>query len=221
MITKTILSNHEEWLKNRKNGIGGSEIAAVIGKNPYMTNVELWELKTGRKEAKDISNLPYIKYGAQAEPLLRELFRLDFPEYQVRYEENNSFRNDKYPWAQASVDGWLFDGDGRLGIWECKTTNILNSTMRKKWDDRIPDNYYCQCLLYMAVLEADFCEVKAQLKSEYDGKVSFLTKHYHFEREEKVVKEDMEYLMKEGKRFWGYVERDECPPLILPDVIRR
>ena len=93
--------------------------------------------------------------------------------------------------------------------------------MRKKWDERIPDNYYCQCLLYMAVLEADFCEVKAQLKSEYDGKVSFLTKHYHFEREEKDVKEDMEYLMKEGKRFWGYVERDECPPLILPDVIRR
>ncbi len=26
MITKTILSNHEEWLKNRKNGIGGSEM---------------------------------------------------------------------------------------------------------------------------------------------------------------------------------------------------
>lgn len=219
MITKTILSNHEEWLKNRKNGIGGSEIAAVIGKNPYMTNVELWELKTGRKEAKDISNLPYIKYGTQAEPLLRELFRLDFPEYQVRYEENNSFRNDKYPWAQASVDGWLFDGDGRLGIWECKTTNILNGNMRKRWDHQIPDHYYCQCLLYMAVLEADFCELKAQLKSEYAGEVFVQTKHYHFER--KDVKEDMEYLIKEGKRFWGYVERDECPPLILPDVIRR
>lgn len=91
--------------------------------------------------------------------------------------------------------------------------------MRKRWDHQIPDHYYCQCLLYMAVLEADFCELKAQLKSEYAGEVFVQTKHYHFER--KDVKEDMEYLMKEGKRFWGYVERDECPPLIIPDVIRR
>ena len=60
MITKTILSNHEEWLKNRKNGIGGSEIAAAIGKNPYMTNVELWELKTGRKKRKTFQIFPIL-----------------------------------------------------------------------------------------------------------------------------------------------------------------
>jgi putative phage-type endonuclease len=64
MIT---LSSRDEWLKNRKNGIGGSEISAVIGQNPYMTNIELWELKTGRKQPEDISEKPYIKYGTQAE----------------------------------------------------------------------------------------------------------------------------------------------------------
>jgi predicted phage-related endonuclease len=36
----------EGWLKERREGIGGSEAAAILGMNPYMTNVELWEYKT-------------------------------------------------------------------------------------------------------------------------------------------------------------------------------
>ena len=34
MIEKTILSSREEWLKHRMQGIGGSEISAVVGLNP-------------------------------------------------------------------------------------------------------------------------------------------------------------------------------------------
>lgn len=120
MIEKTILSSREEWLKHRMQGIGGSEISAVVGLNPYMSNVDLWELKTGAVEPEDISDKPYIKYGTQAEPLLRDLFKLDFPQYEVFYEENNSFRNSKFPWALASLDGWIRDENGRVGVWECK-----------------------------------------------------------------------------------------------------
>jgi len=52
MIEMKILKDRSEWLENRKSGIGGSEISAVIGCNPYLDNVALWELKTGRKQAK-------------------------------------------------------------------------------------------------------------------------------------------------------------------------
>ena len=104
MVTMTTLNNREEWLKNRMNGIGGSEISAVIGCNPYMTNVDLWMIKTGMVIPEDISDKPYVRYGTQAEVHLRELFRLDYPQYTVDYVENNSFKNDRYPWAQASLD---------------------------------------------------------------------------------------------------------------------
>lgn len=216
MIGFKTFPSHEAWLANRRNGIGGSEISAVIGENPYMSNVELWELKTGRRQAVDISKKPYVLYGTKAEEPLRELFKLDFPNYKVCYKENNSFYNDKYPWAQASVDGWLYDDKGRLGIWECKTTNILNASMREKWRNQIPQNYFCQCLFYMAVLEADFCVLKAQLKSEYDGDLVLKTKHYYFERSE--VEEDIRYLMAEGEKFWEYVTKDQCPPAKLPEI---
>lgn len=215
-VEMLVLKDRNEWLKNRMNGLGGSEISAVIGCNPYMSNTELWELKTGKRQPEDISDKPYVLYGTQAEFHLRELFKLDFPEYEVEYIENNSFKNDKYPFALASLDGWLTDQEGRKGILEIKTTEILNSMHKEKWDKQIPQNYYCQCLFYMAVLEADFCILKAQLKTVFDGVPYLQVKHYKIERSE--VQEDIDYLMSEGERFWRYVQSGKQPPLKLPEI---
>ena len=155
MIHKTILDSREEWLEHRLNGIGGSEISAIIGCNPYMTNVDLWKYKTGQLEHEDISDKSYVKYGINAEPLLRELFKLDYPEYEVFYEENNSFKNDKYPFALASLDGWLVEREtGRKGVWECKTTNILQSMQKLNYIDA--GNYIPLTVVNEQVIEAAF-----------------------------------------------------------------
>lgn len=215
-VEMIVLKSREEWLENRRNGLGGSEISAVIGCNPYMDNVTLWEYKTGKKDPEDISGKPYVVYGTNAEPLLRDLFKLDFPQYEVEYVENNSFRNSKYSWAQASLDGWLTDPDGKKGILEIKTTEILQSMQKEKWKDRIPDNYYCQCLFYMAVAEADFCILKAQLKTVFDGVPYLQTRHYRLNRED--VQEDIDYLMQEGEKFWRKVKDEVRPPLVLPEI---
>ena len=39
-----------EWLKARRGGIGGSDVAACLGLNPWRTPVQVWEDKTGRAE---------------------------------------------------------------------------------------------------------------------------------------------------------------------------
>ena len=44
-------------------------------------------------------------------------------------------RNEKYQWAHASLDGELTDQDGRKGILEIKTTNILQSMQRENGND--------------------------------------------------------------------------------------
>lgn len=216
MVEMKVLSSREEWLQNRMNGIGGSEISAVVGCNPYVSNIDLWKIKTGRIQPEDISDKPYVQYGTQAEMHLRGLFRLDFPQFHVEYVENNSFVNSKYPWAQASLDGWLTDHDGRKGVLEIKTSEILNSMHREKWkDNHIPMNYFCQTIFYMAVIEADFACIKAQLKTVFDGVPYLQTKHFFIERSE--VQEDIDYLMQEGEKFWHYVKNDVQPPLVLPE----
>lgn len=215
MIEMRILKDRAEWLANRSR-IGGSEASCIIGMNPYMSNVELFEIKTGLRTPEDISDKPYVKYGTEAEQHLRELFKLDFPEYQVFYEENNMFLNDKYPFAHASLDGWLVDQEGRKGVWECKTTNILQSMQKEKWKDRIPDNYYIQILHYLMVTEFDFAILKAQLKSEFNGDIYLQTKHYKIERAD--VEEDIKYLESSEREFWMQVQERKRPALILPEI---
>lgn len=215
MVSMKVLSNHDEWLRARTK-IGGSDASAILGLNPYKNNVELFYDKAYGSEPEDISDKPYVKYGTEAEKHLRELFKLDYPQFKVDYVENNIWFNDKYPWAHASLDGWLTDHDGRMGVWECKTTNILQSRQKEKWDHKIPDNYYIQVLHYLMVTEFDFVVLKAQLKSDFGGDVYIQTKHYLIERSE--VEEDIAYLIEEERRFWEHVEAKREPPLKLPDI---
>lgn len=212
MIT---LDSREDWLNHRER-IGGSDASAILGMNPYRTNIELWQIKTGQLIPEDISEKPYVKYGTEAEKYLRELFKLDFPEYQVMYAENNMFLNDKYNFGHASLDGWLIDQNGRRGVWECKTTNILQSMQKEKWNHRIPDNYYVQLLHYLLITEFDFAVLKAQLKYEFNGEIYIQTKHYKIERAE--VQEDIEFLESAERKFWKQVQERKRPDLILPEI---
>lgn len=209
--------SREEWLEKRSSYIGGSEASSIVGLNPYLSNVELWEIKTGRRQREDISGKPYVMYGTKAEEHLRELFKLDFPQYEVKYVEHNMWKNPMYPFAHASLDGWLLEKNtNRMGVLEIKTTNILQSMQKEKWDHRIPNNYYCQALWYLGVTGFSFLILKAQLRYDYDGDIYLTTKHYHIEREE--VQGDIDYLMKKGAEFAEYIKRDECPPLVLPEI---
>lgn len=216
MVKMITLKDRDEWLAMRTKFIGGSDASSIVGLNPYQTNVDLWEYKTGRKIPDDIGDKPFVKYGTQAERHLRGLFRLDFPQYDVNYVENNMFLNDKYPFAHASLDGWLTDDKGRRGVLEIKTTSILQSMQKEKWNHRIPDNYYIQVLHYMMVTEADFAILKAQLKYEYDGEIYLTTKHYSIERDD--VQADIDYLMQAEEKFFEYIADDVEPPLVLPTI---
>ena len=215
MVTNLKASNREDWLQKRKQRIGGSEASAIVGMNPYMDNNDLWEIKTGRKEA-GVSDNALMQYGRDAEPYIRELFKLDFPQYKVFYEENNIWVNDKYPFAHASLDGWLEDENGRRGILEIKTTNVLSSMAKEKWKGAVPQNYHIQVLHYMMVFEADFAVLKARLKFDYDGEIVIHERHYFFERYE--LEADIKALEEAERKFNQYVIEDERPPLILPNI---
>lgn len=215
MVNREQFRTNDEWLSHRHR-IGGSEASCIVGMNPYKTNVELWREKTGRTFPEDISEKSYVKYGHDAEPHIRALFALDFPEYKVEYYENNMITNDRFPFAHASLDGELIDKDGRRGILEIKTTNILQSMQKESWRDRIPDNYYIQVLWYLMVTEYEFAVLVAQLKTDYGGDIRKQTRHYFIERAD--VEEDIEYLIEAGEKFWQCVMDDKEPGLILPGI---
>ena len=163
-VTRRDFNTREEWLANRTQGIGGSEIASVIGQNPWCNNVELWEYKTGRRTRPDISDEEAVRYGIRAEHLIRELYELDYPNNTVYYTEFNSWQNDRYPWALASLDGWILDDSGRLGVLEIKTSEVRNAQDWNKWTESIPQNYFCNiitenCRQLQPLLKMECCSL--------------------------------------------------------------
>ena len=204
------------WLENRKY-IGGSDAAAILGLNPWTSNLDIYNYKTGKDIAPDISDKAVVKYGHAAEASIRRLYALDHPENKVEYKANNSWTNTDYPFAQASLDGWLTDQDGRFGILEIKTTEIMRDKDWDKWKGTIPQNYFCQTLHYMAVLEAQFVELRAYIKYHSQGEKRYAIRDYHIERSE--VEKDIDYLMSKEREFWyEHVEKNIPPALILPGL---
>lgn len=211
----------EIWLKSRLKGIGGSDASAVVGYNPYKTNVDLWEEKCGLKKPIDISEKPYVKFGHNAEPLMVDFFNLDYPQYEVNY--NNNFRvnyNDNYNFIFCTRDCDLVDKEtGEKGALEIKTTEVLSSMHREKWKDHIPDNYYCQVLQYFITdNELKFVWVKARIKSDFgNGDIRATIRHYYFTREQ--CKEDINWLLEKEVDFWkNNIEKQIRPAVILPEI---
>lgn len=208
--------NREKWLEIRKNGIGGSDASSAVGKNKYKSNVALWREKSGIDIPDDISDKPAVAYGKSAEPHLRELFKLDYPKYQVDYNEFGMYFSDEFPYMFATLDGEITAQDGRRGVLEIKTTTIQNSLQWDEWDSRIPDNYYIQVLHQMICTGFDFVRVMANIKYFVSGIPRLQTRYYLIERSE--VQNDMEWLAQEEQKFWQSVQAKKCPALILPEI---
>lgn len=213
-----IITTEAEWHAARLKGVGASEASAIVGCNPYMSNVDLWKIKTGRNVAPDISSNTHVVYGHAAEGPIRELFALDYPEYEVTYGGAfDMVRHKEYPWLFATLDGRLLEkSTGRLGVYEGKTTEILRSISKEKWSDGVPQNYYVQNLHQLLATGWDFVVLHAQLKRVWNGEIRSTRQTYKIERSD--VLDDLNFLLSEEIKFWGYVERDECPPLILPEI---
>lgn len=207
--------NSPEWLAFRKTGLGGSDAAAILGLSPFKTNVEVWEEKVGLREPEDISDKPEVKYGKKAEDLLVKLFALDYPQFKVRQNKKEVYRRG---FMFASLDGELTEIETKeRGLLENKTTEIHSATAFAKWNKQIPDYYYVQILHYLIVTGWSFAYCKGQIKQKgTNGEIELITRHYPYFR--KDLLEDLKYLYLKEKEFWGYVQRRERPPLILPPL---
>ena len=205
-----------EWMEARRGGIGGSDAACIVGMNPWKSNVDLWKEKVGLMTPEDISEKLAVKYGKAAEAPLRQLFELDHPEITVIYDKYGMIANDpERPWLFATLDGDL-SSEGKRGILEVKTTEIRRSADWKKWDSRVPDNYYVQILHQLLATGYDFATLLAQIKWQKDGAPQKIIREYTFLRRE--VQPDLDYLQAAEDSFWSCVQQRKQPALILPNI---
>ena len=142
MIQKIKTGNRDEWKALRKNYIGGSDAATVVGLNPFASPFSLWAEKTGN--APEFNGNLATEVGSYLEEFVARKFS-DVTGKTVR-RCNMSLVNDDYPFAIANVDRLIVGEDAGL---EIKTTSELNMSKFKGGD--YPGNYYAQCVHYLAV----------------------------------------------------------------------
>ena len=174
--------DQETWLAHRRNGIGGSDAATVVGLNPYSTLLALWADKThGLPDQDDNESM---RIGRDLEEYVAQRF-CEATGKKVR-RENAILYNSSYPYSHANVDRRIV---GENAILECKTTNLFNRSDFENGE--IPLYYFCQVQHYLAVTECD----RGYLAVLVLGKAFYW---YEIERDP----EQIDALMEAEKDFW-------------------
>ena len=184
-------ATREEWLKVRKLGLGGSDMAAVLGLSPWRSPIDVWLDKTSDTVQEKESEPMY--WGNVLEEVVAQEFAKRSG-YKVR---NNNFtlQSDEYPYLLANIDREIVGLDAGL---ECKTANAFKAN---EWDgDNVPDAYYIQCQHYMAVTGKASWWIAALI-----GGNTFVYKE--IKRNDEVI----QAIIDTGAEFWELVKNKTMP----------
>lgn len=191
--------DNDGWLAERRRGIGGSDVAAIMGLSPWRTPAEVWLEKTGRAEPQDLSDRPNVQFGNIMEPVIADWHRRKYPDLTIR-RVNAICQSLERPWAQASLDYEIHAPEIGWGVLEIKTARD-----KRDWKDGVPAYYLTQVTHYLAVTGRKFAAVAVFFRDEAEFA------RYAIERDE----EDIAAVNEAVDTFWrDYVQADVMPTLV-------
>ena len=186
-----------EWLEWRKGGIGGSDIATILGLSPFedATRENLLREKTERwQRTRNFA----MRRGTRLEPIARRAYetayRTDAPPVCIQH--------DSVPWGRGSLDGLCrhrFDaGHGKPWILELKAPAW--ETHSAALAGIVPDYYRVQCQYQLWVAGIDLCHFASY------------TEHTRFKEKDRLavvpVRENAEEqarILEAAEAFWAEV----------------
>jgi len=179
---KTKEISRDDWLDLRKKGIGGSDISAIMGVNPWKTPYQLYLDKTGQAHKTEMNEKMY--WGTVMEDVVAAEFAKRTG-VKVR-RKNRILQHKEHSWMLANVDRIL--AGTKEGL-ECKTASEY---AKADWEaDEVPISYLMQCQWYMAVTG-----YKAWWIAALVGGNTFIFKK--IERDEILIDE----MIDKAKTFW-------------------
>ncbi|MBR8316091.1 YqaJ viral recombinase family protein [Burkholderia dolosa] len=198
-LVKTHDLSRDDWLAVRRTGIGGSDAAAAVGLNPYMSALELWLDKTGRAEGlprpdpADTTSPTY--WGTLLEPIVAAVYTQQTGN-KVR-KVNAVLRHPSIAWMLANIDREVV-GAPDVQILECKTAGEHGTRL---WRDGVPEYIQLQVQHQLAVTGKTAAHVAVLLCGQ-------ALEVHRIERDDALIG----WLIELEQRFWRYVESDTPPP---------
>jgi len=194
--SETVQSDRAEWLEARRQGIGGSDAAAVMGLSPYKSAYELWLEKRGELQEEDLSDNEAVHFGTVLEDVVATEYARRTGRKVSRV--NCILQHPEHPYMLANLDRRVV---GERRILECKTADRFTLPMwGEAGTDQVPDHYHLQVTHYMAVTGAEVADLAVLI-----GGNEF--RIYTIERDQELI--DMVY--DQEAEFWRMVQ-DGGPP---------
>lgn len=175
----------------RRKGIGGSDVAAIAGLNPWKTPLAVWKEKVLGERVEENAAM---RWGTKLEPLVLASYAEQ--ENAQLTQPGPVFRDE---WRMANVDALAQVGDNRRVV-EAKTARSDRGWGAPGSDD-VPDHYACQGQWYLDVMDLDRVDF-AVLIAGSDFRI------YSQLRIHKVC----DHLRALADRFWNYNVAKEIPP---------
>lgn len=151
IVVETKKLTHEEWLIHRRNGIGGSDLAAICGISKWRSPIHVYLEKLGEAPEEQFSEA--AEWGTRLEPLIASKFADEHSEWAIT-ENKVIYCHPDHRWATGNLDRMIICPDRGRGILEIKTASEF---LRQDWDNgNIPDYYYVQLQWYMFVTGLDW-----------------------------------------------------------------
>lgn len=181
--------DRNEWLEYRKSGIGSSEVATIVGLNPFETPYQLWRRKVGLDTPK-VETFA-MKAGHYLEDAVSQFWQDETGREVIKRSAGDWLvRSNEKPFMQVSPDRtyWLAGetrNNSNKGILECKTTQ------RQVDPDDLPKHWFCQVQYLLGVSELT------------QGSLAWLTMGREFGYKDiALVPDFFQWLSEETERFY-------------------
>jgi len=195
VIRRIKYHDRESWLRERRRGIGGSDIGAILGLSRWRSPLDVYLDKIGEAEEQESSDAMY--WGTILESVVADEYARRTGS-KVRKINAILAREDE-PWRRASVDRLVI---GERKILECKTAG---AHMCHEWgpdgSDEVPDVYRAQVAWYQHVLDHDDADL-AVLIGGRDYRI------YHLPRDRELER----LIVSAADNFWLEHVRKKVPP---------
>lgn len=193
----------EEWLQMRKNGIGGSDLACILGHSPFKNAKDIYKSKI--EDVEQISN-EAIEFGNYFEPIVFQTFAYKYKDiYEVLDYKNTLFKNIWNPFLQASLDGVLVNKKSlEVGILEIKTAQERKGKWYDSYGNRIVPQYYLdQAIHYFNTTNVNYIVFYTLINYKNptnDRDLEFLTPRVYFRKD---LEEYCKQALQECYKFWN------------------
>lgn len=155
------VAEKEQFLQRRKGGIGGTDISAIVGLNPWRNAMDVWLAKLGRDECPEQSEAmwwgSYLEAGIARKYAERTGYTLLTGDRIAQSWTASPARawngitiieHSKHPFLIASPDALALHTDRGVDF---KLASFKSHEWGKEGTDKVPDHYAIQCAWYMAI----------------------------------------------------------------------